>query len=185
VLSSLTAAMAIGSYVGGRLSERAWYRPPVLWGLAGAATGFLLMGARWNVATPYAQMAWQLALVGAGLGLVIAPTSAAVVDAAADERRGTAASLVVVMRLVGLSVGLSGLTAWGLYRFNELRGTITLPPLDSPDYAGAVQQAQATLTTEALAGTFLAAVAVVAAAFVVATLMRRLTTRRDAVHREG
>ena len=49
----------------------------------------------------------------------------------------------MVLRLTGLSVGLSGLTAWGLHRFNELRGDLVLPPLDSPSYADALQAAQA------------------------------------------
>ena len=36
---------------------------------------------------------------------------------------------MMVVRLIGLSVGLSALTAWGLARFNRLRGDIELPPL--------------------------------------------------------
>ena len=34
VLSALTAAMAVASYVGGRIAESTWYRPPVLLGMA-------------------------------------------------------------------------------------------------------------------------------------------------------
>lgn len=173
VLSALTAAMAVTSYVGGRVTERTWYRPPVLIGLAAAAAGFLLMGAGWTVDTAYWTMAWQLALLGAGFGLVIAPTSAAVVDGAPPDRRGTAASLVVVVRLIGLSVGLSGLTAWGLFRFNQFRQNVDLPPLDDPGYREALTEAQAEVTTSALAETFLAAALVIGIAFAVALLMRR------------
>jgi MFS family permease len=176
LLSALTATMAVASYLGGRLSERTWYQPPVLIGLAAAATGFLFMGLIWSVDTAYGTMAWQLALLGAGFGLIIAPTSAAVVDAAEPDRRGTAASLVIVFRLMGLSVGLSGLTAWGLYRFNQLRRTIELPPLDDPGYGDAAVRATAELTTSALAETFLAAGLVVIAAFGVALFMRRPST---------
>ena len=50
------------------------------------------MGFLWDVDTAYTTMAWQLGLLGFGLGLVTAPTSAAVVDAAPPDRRGTAAS---------------------------------------------------------------------------------------------
>jgi EmrB/QacA subfamily drug resistance transporter len=173
VLSALTAAMAISSYLGGRITERTWYRPPVVAGLLGATAAFVLMGFMWDVDTAYGTMAWQLGLLGFGLGLVTAPTSAAVVDAAPPDRRGTAASLVVVLRLVGLSVGLSGLTAYGLWRFNELRGTLDLPPLGDPGYQEAVERAQAEVTTSALAETFVAAAALVAIALVVAFLMRR------------
>jgi MFS family permease len=165
--------MAVTSYVGGRITERTWYRPPVLIGLAAAAAGFLLMGAGWTVDTAYWTMAWQLALLGAGFGLVIAPTSAAVVDGAPDDRRGTAASLVVVVRLIGLSVGLSGLTAWGLFRFNQFRQNIELPALGDPGYQEALQAAQAEVTTSALAETFLAAALVIGVAFAIALMMRR------------
>jgi hypothetical protein len=118
-------------------------------------------------------MAWQLALLGLGFGLVIAPTSAAVVDEAPADRRGTAASLVIVLRLMGLSVGLSGLTAWGLYRFNQLRREVVLPPLGDPGFQEAVTDANAELTTGSLAGTFAAAAVVVLVAIVVSLWMRR------------
>jgi EmrB/QacA subfamily drug resistance transporter len=179
VLSALTAAMAVTSYVGGRVTERTWYQPPVLIGLAGAAAGFLLMGAGWTVDTAYWTMAWQLALLGAGFGFVIAPTSAAVVDGAPPDRRGTAASLVVVVRLIGLSVGLSGLTAWGLFRFNQFRQNVNLPPIDDPGYGEALSAAQAEVTTSALAETFLAAAVVIAIAFAVALMMRRTPPAAD------
>ena len=130
------------------------------------------MGLAWSVNTAYATMMWQLALLGAGFGLIIAPTSAAVVDAAEPDRRGTAASLVIMFRLMGLSVGLSALTAWGLHRFNQLRTEIVVPPIDDPGYADAAIRAQAELTTSALAETFVAAALVVAVAFIVALFMR-------------
>ncbi len=173
VLSALTVAMAAAAYAGGRLTERTWYRPPVLAGLGAATIAFLLLGASWDVDTSYAVMAWELALLGIGFGLVIAPTSAAVVDAAPPHRRGTAASIVMVMRLMGLSIGLSGLTAWGLYRFNQLRTEVVLPPLDNPGYADALEAAQAELTTSALAETFGAAAVVVLIAMAAAMIMRR------------
>ena len=176
VLSALTAAMAVAAYVGGRLTERWWYRPPVLTGLVLAAGAFILMGIGWEVDTPYPLMAVQLAVLGLGFGLVVAPTSAAVVDGATPDRRGTAASLVVVLRLIGLSVGLSGLTAWGLFRFNQFRGQVELPPLGDPGYQDALQTAQATVTTSALAETFLAAGVVVLVALAVALTMRRGAT---------
>lgn len=175
VLSALTASMAVAAYVGGRLTERLWYRPPVLVGLTLAALAFLAMGLGWEVDTPYGLMAIQLGVLGAGLGLVIAPTSAAVVDGAPADRRGTAASIVVVLRLIGLSVGLSALTAWGLFRFNQFRDSVELPPLGDPGYTEALRSAQAELTTSALAETFVAAGVVVIAAFAVGLLMRRTT----------
>jgi EmrB/QacA subfamily drug resistance transporter len=183
VLSSLTAAMSVASYVGGRITESRWYRPPVLIGLAMSATAFFLMGYGWDVATGYRSMALQLALLGAGFGLVMAPTTAAVIDAAPPDRRGTAASLVMVFRLIGLSVGLSGLTAWGLHRFNQLRTEIDLPALTDPDYAQAAADASAELTTMSLAETFVAAGVLVAIAWFVGALMRK--TPQDPTQQES
>ena len=88
VLSALTAAMAVAAYIGGRLAERFSYRLPIVAGLIAALTGFTLMGTGWTADISYTAMAWQLALLGAGFGLIIAPTAAAVVDAATADRRG-------------------------------------------------------------------------------------------------
>ncbi|MDJ0924009.1 MAG: MFS transporter [Acidimicrobiia bacterium] len=179
VLSALTASMSVASYLGGRITESRWYRPPVLIGLGMSAAGFFAMGFGWDVMTAYPAMALQLAVLGAGFGLVMAPTTAAVVDAAPADRRGTAASLVMVLRLMGLSVGLSGLTAWGLHRFNQLRKEIDLPALTDPDYAQLAAEASAELTTASLAETFVAAGVLVVIAWFVALLMRRTPRERD------
>jgi MFS family permease len=175
VLSALTAAMAVFAYVGGRRAERGGNRTVTLAGLAIAAAAFVMMGISWDADVGYRTMAAQLVVLGVGFGLVTAPTNAAAVDAAPAGSRGTAASLVIVARLIGLSVGLSGLTAWALYRYNQLRDTITLPGFDDPGYADAAAAAQADLTATALAETFLAAAAVVAVALLFGWRLRRLS----------
>jgi EmrB/QacA subfamily drug resistance transporter len=173
VLASLTAAMAAASYLGGLYTESTWYRPPVVAGLTLATGAYLVIGLTWDVDISYVWMGVQLALLGIGLGLVIAPTSAAVVDEAADDRRGTAAGLVVMLRLVGFSVGLSALTAYGLWRFNQLRGTLELPPIGDPGFQEALERGQAELTTSALSETLLAAGVVVALGLLATLWMRR------------
>ncbi len=173
VLSALTASMSVASYVGGRVTESRWYRPPVLIGLALASVAFFLMGYGWDADTSFWIMGAELALLGVGFGLVMAPTTAAVVDSAPADRRGTAASLVMVLRLVGLSVGLSGLTAWGLHRFNQLRTEMDLPSLTDPNYGDLVVEASADLTAAAMAETFVAAGFVLIVAWLVGWWMRR------------
>ena len=177
VLSTLTATMAIAAYIGGRATERTWYRPVVLGGLGASFVAFLLMGLLWSESTSLLDMAWQLGILGLGFGLVIAPTHSAVVDAAPEEDRGVAAGLVIVARLMGLSVGLSGLTAWGLYRFDTLRTKLVLPPIDDATYADALELATAQTTATAIAETFLFSVALVGLAILVATALRRSATR--------
>jgi len=178
-LSALTAAMAVASYIGGRATERWWYRPPVLLGLAMSTSAYAWMGASWTSDTSYPMFALQLALLGAGFGLTVAPTTSAVVDAAPPDQRGSAASIVMVVRLLGLSVGLSALTAWGLTRFNNLRDTIDLPPLTDPGFEAALLDAQETLTAQAIAETFTAAAVVLGAGLLTTFAMRRITSDGD------
>tara|TARA_Y100000590_G_scaffold392068_1_gene469220 strand:+ start:111 stop:650 length:540 start_codon:yes stop_codon:yes gene_type:complete len=173
--------MATASYFGGRFTERTWYRPPVLAGLAVATLSFLLIGLSWNPNIGFSTMAWQLAMLGSGFGLVIAPISAAVVDIAHPNRRGAAASVLLTLRMVGLSVGLSSLTAWGLHRYNELREKLVLPPLNDPGYGKALGNAQAELTVSSLSETFVAAAVVLMAASIAALTIRRSKEKNGAL----
>jgi len=178
-LSAMTAAMAIASYLGGRATERWWYRPPVIAGLAMSTLAYASMGATWTGDTSYPVFALQLALLGAGIGFTVAPTTSAVVDHAPPDQRGAAASIVMVVRLLGFSVGLSALTAWGLARFNNLRSTIDLPPLTDPGFEAATTEAYQTLTAQAIAETFTAAAVVIGAGLVTASAMRRINSDGD------
>jgi MFS family permease len=173
VLSALTAAMALAAWAGGVLTERTWYRPVIAVGTAVAVVAFAVMGSTWTVATSPAVMAIHLALLGGGLGLVFAPANAAAVDAVSDDRRGVAGGLVILARLLGLTVGLSGLTAWFLHRFDVLRRSVELPPLGDPAYGDALEAAQAELTTSALTETFLFAAVLAAVGVAAAWLLRR------------
>jgi MFS family permease len=173
LLTALTATMAVTSYLGGVASGRFGYRPPVIAGLAAGAAGLLTMGSIWGPDTATALMAAQLGLVGAGIGLVLAPTSTAVVDASSDDQRGTAAGLVIVARLIGFSVGLAALTAWGLRRYDQMRGAVELPPITDPGYADAVAEATIEISTSALAETFVGAAAALALAIGAAIALRQ------------
>jgi EmrB/QacA subfamily drug resistance transporter len=173
VLSALTAAMALASWAGGRLTERTWYRPPALAGLAAAAAAFLLMGFTWDPEVGLWVMALSLAFLGAGLGLVIAPANAAAVDAAPADRRGVASGLVILSRLMGLAVGLSGLTAWAIYRFDVARRSLDLPAMTDPRYQEALERAQGQITASALGETFLFSALLLGVALGAALLFRR------------
>ena len=155
LLAVMTGAMAIMAFVGGKWTERAGYRVPSLAGLLACVAGMGLMGFLWTSATPYAQMGWQLAILGVGFGLVTTPIQTAVVNAAPADQRGIASSLAIVLRLIGMSVGLSALTAWGLYRFGILRQNIDLPPLNDPNYQNALVNGLIDTTVATLAETFL------------------------------
>jgi len=173
VLSALTGSMAATAYLGGVLTGKTWYRPVVVAGLLLAGGGLLIMGSSWRPGTGTAVMAAHLLLVGSGFGLLTAPTNAAVVDAVPPERRGVAAGLVILARLLGLAVGLSGLTAWFLHRFETLREGLDLPPVSDPGYRDALDAAREQVTASALAETFVFAAALLAVALVLAWRLRR------------
>ncbi len=172
LLTALTGSMAVASYLGGRITSRTGYRTPTITGLLLAVGAFAVMGAWWDTETDYATMTAHLAVLGAGIGLVIAPTTAAVVDASPPDRRGIFAGLVIQFRLMGFSIGLAALTAWGTHRFNQLRAGLDLPSLDDPDAAIAVAEAEVGITTSALAETFLGAAVVMALALGAAVALR-------------
>ena len=173
VLAMLTASMAAASYAGGRVTERTWYGPPAIVGLIAATVAYVAMGLTWDGQTSYLLIAIQLAILGAGFGLTIAPTNTAVISAAPHDQRGSAAALVMVTRLLGFSVGLSALTAWGLFRFERLRRGLDLPPITDPGFERAVRAAQIELTSSTIAQTFLATAAITAVGVIAVVAMRR------------
>jgi MFS family permease len=167
------------AYVGGRMTERFGYRATTVLGLLLCGIGFALMGTSWTADTPSLQMAWQLAIVGAGFGLVTAPIGAAVINAAPEDQRGIASSLVIVLRLIGMSVGLSGLTSWSLHRFDILRQQIELPPLADPGFQAALMNGLTLTTVVVLTETF-----VVAGIIALASLGPAFFLRHDAKRSE-
>ncbi len=169
-LMRLTAAMAVGAPLGGWLCHRFGSRAPAVLGLALSASALFLMS-RWGLDIADPDMTVHLVLGGLGLGLVIAPVATTVVSSVAEGERATAASLVTVMRMIGMMVGLSALSAWGMGRFQTLAGDVSVSALLSTD-----PEALAALTDAALRlfrEFFLTAMALSLLAILPALAMRR------------
>jgi MFS transporter, DHA2 family, triacylglyceride efflux pump len=128
LLSRLLVGVPIGALLGGFLAARLGLRPAALLGLACAAAAFWQMSG-WRSDElalrlgPFRQADLALAACGLGFGIVIAPLAASVLNLARAETHGLASSLVVLARTLGMLVGLSALTAFGLHRFHQILGT--------------------------------------------------------------
>ena len=72
----------------------------------------------------------HLVLAGIGFGFTMAPIAAAVVDASPSDHRGTSSALVIIFRLVGMTVGISSITTYGLRRANSLTEKLLIETLD-------------------------------------------------------
>lgn len=119
LLSALTIPMALSSIPGGWLTDRYGFRMPSILGIVLAISGFALMSG-WTATSSYQVMAPQLMLTGIGFGLTIAPIATAVVNTSPIAYRGTASGLVLIFRLIGMTLGVSSITTYGLQRTNDL-----------------------------------------------------------------
>ena len=129
-------ALPIGALIGGLLATLLGDRIVTFVGLLIAAGGFILVS-HWTVdvlATqhhigPFALPALDtdLVIVGLGLGVVIAPLTAATLRVVPSAEHGIASAAVVVARMIGMLIGVAALSAWGLYRFNQILETLPTP----------------------------------------------------------
>jgi len=129
-------ALPIGAVLGGWIATKVGDRAVACAGLLIAAGGYLLVS-KWSVDLLAARhnlglfslpaMDTDLALAGLGLGLVIGPLTSATLRVVPAAQHGIASAAVVVARMTGMLVGVAALSAWGLYRFNQILATLPSP----------------------------------------------------------
>ncbi|KZS74366.1 MFS transporter [Mycobacterium kansasii] len=133
-------ALPIGAVVGGWVATRAGDRVMTFIGLLVAAGGYWLMH-YWPVDLlayrhsifglfTVPAMHADLLVAGLGLGLVIGPLSSAALRVVPSAEHGIASAAVVVARMTGMLIGMAALSAWGLYRFNQILAGLSaaVPP---------------------------------------------------------
>ncbi|HET6957886.1 MAG TPA: MFS transporter [Vicinamibacterales bacterium] len=191
LLCAFTVPMALAAIPGGWLSERLGYRASVIIGLITAIAGFWMMSL-WKVEMAAQAVAFfdrllqgpvpsdthgtgfmasGLALAGIGIGLTIAPVGAAVINGVGEQDRGMASSLVIILRLIGMSVSMSSMTAYGLRRTTVL-GRQMLGSEDALDLEKTARVALE-VVTKITGEIALIALAVTVMALGVAMLLRR------------
>jgi MFS family permease len=158
-LLRLTVMIPVGALGGGWLCSRITCRITALLGLAAAALGFWLMHF-WPIHVDLGQMTASTLICGLGFGLVIAPISTTAINAVRSQQMGMAASIVTVLRMVGMILGLAALTSWGLGRFYDIVHAAKMPsgmtPL-SPAFAAFEVQIATNAAHDVFTSIFLAA----------------------------
>lgn len=125
-LLRLTVMIPVGAIIGGWLCARITCRLTAIAGLIPALAGFWLMHL-WPAQVGWVQMTISTLICGFGFGLVIAPISTTAINAVREHQMGMAASVVTVLRMVGMILGLSILTSWGLGHFYAITRSLPIP----------------------------------------------------------
>jgi MFS family permease len=123
-------ALPIGAVLGGFIATRIGDRAMTFIGLLIAAYGYWLihfwrldvMNQHHNVfgLVNLPLVHTDLLVAGLGLGLVIGPLTSAALRVVPSAQHGIASAAVVVARMTGMLIGVAALSAWGLYRFNQI-----------------------------------------------------------------
>jgi len=118
-LGSLAAATAAGALGSGFALRVVGLRLVTVLGLALSTVALVRMAA-WTPATELPEVAGWLAVFGLGFGLTVTPRSTAAVDALGQAAFGVASATVTVARMIGMSIGLAALTAFGSTTIDRL-----------------------------------------------------------------
>ena len=96
----------------------------------------------WQVDVSEPWLTLHLVIAGLGFGLNNTPIMTRVLSSVGEGYQATAASLVVVARMLGMTLGLAALSAWGVEHFQSLTAGLefSLPQVGE---ATEVVQAQA------------------------------------------
>ncbi len=191
LLTRFLLGVPVGAVLGGLMAGRLGLggRLTAIAGMVLSAAAFLQMSG-WQAGElalrvgPLRPADIALGACGLGFGIVIAPLTAAVLQLTRTQYHGLASSLVVLARVMGMLIGLSALTAFGLFRFRQILGT---PQLTDPDVRARVDHLARLVSAAFLQEyreifTIAAILCILAALVVFATLGRKTDAHQERPH---
>ncbi len=177
-LLRMTATIPVFAVIGGLLLHRFDARWITVLGLALVGAGmFRLSG--WPIEIAEPRLTADTVVAGAGFGLVVAPLMHRAVAAAPEDYRAVAASMIVVARMLGMTLGLAALSAWGINQMlailSETPSPLTTPGLDAAARAQAFTEYREFLQIASLDlfHSFYRGAGIIALAAIVPTLLMR------------
>ena len=119
LLAPLTVGIAVTAALGGRIGARLSTERILLAGSILTALGFSSLYPLLEALEVW-RMIPGLAIAGLGIGLLLPPLGTIALQTANHDHHGAAASTLIMARLLGMTIGISGLSAIGVHRLQVL-----------------------------------------------------------------
>lgn len=141
LVMQLILPMPLGAVVGGWLADRIGCKLTGVFGFLVAAVGYYLVS-RWPVDPTFWHRLSTLVLTGLGLGFVLGPIGTSATTPVGHDSMTTGAALATVSRMVGMALGLSAISSWGVRRVSDLAAVSTATITRTPDMSEIAYQAK-------------------------------------------
>lgn len=177
VLLRMTLAIPPGALIGAAAARLLGTRPVAFLGFGLVAVGLQFMS-HWPSTITVMEMTPALLLAGLGFGCLLAPLTELVFTVSDAQRVGSAVGLATAARVVGMAVGLSLLTRWGLDQLVARLAEIPEPNLFTAGALAEYARAAANVAAEILGTLFQVGAGCAALAGVGILALREQSNRR-------
>jgi MFS family permease len=124
LVAAYTVPIAGASIIGGWVLDRISAMRIVVLGLFIAAWGYGLLWFVLTIDTSNFQIGLFLIITGIGIGLTFAPVIATTLQSVSPSKSGMASALVLGVRMIGITIATSTLSAFSTQRINDLVETV-------------------------------------------------------------
>jgi MFS family permease len=174
LLIQLILPMPVGAVVGGWLADRIGCKITAVLGFMVAAAGYFLVSL-WPMDPDFWTKLAGLVTTGLGLGFVLGPIGTSATSSVGQRWMATSSALVTVSRMVGMAIGLSAISSWGVRRVStlaarSLASVIRTQGMTELDFQAQLQNAKLMDAAHQVFGEFFLIAAVVIAAAVIPAL---------------